>query len=392
MTSTINTTRPIPLSVLDLVPVSSGSTPHQALANTVDLAQRAETAGYRRYWIAEHHLNPGVVGTTPSLVIAIVAAATRQIRVGSGAVQMGHHTPLSVVEQFGLLDALHPGRIDLGLGRSGAKRTFPNAEGISRGPRSAPRMARRTERGLLVPAPFSFAHLIGSPRFAMQAALIQQPGAETPDYADQVDDVLALIAGSYQSNGVEAHVVPGEGADLEVWILGSSGGASAKVAGRLALPFAANYHVSPATVLDAVAGYRDAFVPSAVRAEPYVSVSADVVVADTDAKARELATGYGLWVRSIRTGAGAIPFPTPEEARSHRWSDDDRALVQDRIDTQFVGSPTTVADQLAVLVAETGADELLITTITHDHADRLRSYELLAHEWANRAALVDANR
>ena len=372
----------IPLSVLDLVPISSGSDAGQALANSVDLARRTEAAGYRRYWVAEHHFNPGVAGTNPALVIALLAGATSTIRVGSGAVQMGHHTPLSVVEQFGIVDALHPGRIDLGLGRSGFRR--PPATGASIGSRPA----HRTAEGLLIPAPFSFAHLIGSPRFALQRALLQQPGAETPDYTDQVDDVIALLEGTYRNDeGVEAHVVPGEGAQVDVWILGTSGGESATLAGERGLPFAANYHVAPANVLDAVGGYRAAFRPSARSARPYVAVSADVVVAPTDGEARELATGYGLWVRSIRTAEGAIAFPTPDEARRHTWSDEDRALVQDRIDTQFVGSPATVADQLEVLAAATGADELILTTITHDHHDRVRSYELIAEEWAAR---VDA--
>ncbi len=369
------------LSVLDLVPIASGSTAAQALANTADLARRTEAAGYRRYWIAEHHLNPGVAGTQPALVIAHVAAATERIRVGSGAVQMGHHTALSVVEQFGLLDALHPGRIDLGLGRSGLRRRRPGV-----GPDSlAPAPGRHTDRGLLIPAPFSFGGLIGSPRFALQAALLQQPNAETPEYDEQVDDVLALLAGTYRSpEGVEAHVVPGEGAALDVWVLGSSGGESAEVAGARGLPFAANYHVAPAAVLDAVAAYRAAFRPSARLAQPYVVVSADVVVGDSDDHARELAAGYGLWVHSIRSGSGAIPFPTPGEARRHRWTDEERALVQDRVDTQFVGDAPTVADQIEVLAAETGADEVMLTTITHEHADRVRSYELVADEWARR--------
>jgi alkanesulfonate monooxygenase SsuD/methylene tetrahydromethanopterin reductase-like flavin-dependent oxidoreductase (luciferase family) len=392
---------PIPLSVLDLVPIVSGSTPAGALANTLDLARRTEAAGYRRYWVAEHHLNPGVAGTTPALVIGLVAATTSRIRVGSGAVLMGHHTPLAVVEQFGLIDAVHPGRIDLGLGRSGFRRppgeagptrsrtgAGAPAEGNGDAPRRPKRERRawRTDGGLLIPAPFPIGPLLRSPRFAVQASLLQQPGAVAPSYAEQIDEVLALLAGTYcSSDGVDAHVVPGEGADVEVWILGSSGGESAEVAGRRGLPFAANYHVSPATVLDAVEGYRASFCPSAVLRRPYVAVSADVVVAETEAQARELASGYGLWVRSIRTGEGAIAFPTPEEARRHVWTDDDRALVQDRLDTQFVGTPASVADQLEVLAAETGADELVITTITHGHDDRVRSYELLATEWSARA-------
>ena len=178
--------------------------------------------------------------------------------------------------------------------------------------------------------------------------------------------------------------MPGEGAALQVWILGSSGGESAEVAGANGLRFAANYHVSPATVLEAVDGYRAAFRPSPVLRQPCVSVSADVVVADTEAGARELAAGYGLWVRSIRTAEGAIQFPTPEQARRHVWSEADRELVADRVGTQFVGSPGQVADQLERLRDATEADELIVTTITHDHADRVRSYQLLAEEWARR--------
>ena len=184
--------------------------------------------------------------------------------------------------------------------------------------------------------------------------------------------------------GEEAHVVPGEGAALQVWILGSSGGESAEVAGHGGLRFAANYHVSPATVLEAVDGYRAAFHASAELDRPYVSVSADVVVADTEAQARELAAGYGPWVRSIRTAEGAIQFPTPEQARRYQWTDADRALVADRVDTQFAGTPRQVADQLERLRDATEADELIITTITHDHADRVASYQLLADEWARR--------
>ena len=197
--------------------------------------------------------------------------------------------------------------------------------------------------------------------------------------------MLSLIAGTYRSpEGEEAHVVPGEGAALQIWILGSSGGESAEVAGERGLRFAANYHVSPATVLEAVDGYRAAFEPSAELERPYVTVSADVVVAGTEALARELAAGYGQWVRSIRTAEGAIQFPTPEQARRYQWTDADRALVADRVDTQFVGTPRQVADDLERLRDATEADELIITTITHDHADRVRSYELLADEWAKR--------
>ncbi|MFB8751373.1 LLM class flavin-dependent oxidoreductase [Streptomyces parvulus] len=371
----------LPLGVLDLVPISSGSTAAAALRNSIDLAREAERLGYARYWFAEHHLNPGVAGTSPAVVLALTAAATSTIRLGSGAVQLGHRTALSTVEEFGLIDALHPGRLDLGLGRSGGR---PPAEKAP-APTAPPVADGRTPGGLLIPPPFSFAHLLGSPRVSLQRKLLMLPGAESQDYAEQIDDILALLAGSYRSpEGVEAHVVPGEGADVHVWILGSSGGQSAEAAGARGLRFAANYHVSPATVLEAVDGYRSSFRPSEFLDKPYVTVSADVVVAEDDATARELATGYGLWVRSIRTAEGAIEFPTPGEARAHVWSDEDRALVRDGVDTQFVGSPAHVADRLEQLQEATGADELLITTITHDHADRVRSYRLLAEEWRRR--------
>ncbi|MFG1944042.1 LLM class flavin-dependent oxidoreductase [Nonomuraea sp. NPDC048826] len=363
------------LSILDLAPVVSGGTVGEALRNTLDLARRAEGFGYRRYWLAEHHFAPGVAGSAPAVLIALVAAATSTIRVGSGAVQLGHQTPLSAVEQFGLIDALHPGRIDLGIGRSGQRRAEITQGAAAPAPAPEQRAARVVD-GLLIPPPFDWSALARQPHLARQAALLQQPGARTPDFAEQIDDVLALLGGTHQ-----VRAVPGEGADLEVWILGSSGGQSAQVAGERGLPFAANYHVSPSSVLEAVEAYREAFKPSDALAEPYVVVSADAVVAENSARAHELAKGYGLWVRSIRTGAGAIPYPTAAEADAHVWTDADRALVEDRLSTQFVGSPGEVAEGLRVLRRVTGADELLVTTITHDHEDRVRSYELLAEAW-----------
>jgi alkanesulfonate monooxygenase SsuD/methylene tetrahydromethanopterin reductase-like flavin-dependent oxidoreductase (luciferase family) len=378
-----------PLTVLDLVPISTGSNATQALRNSIDLAQQTERLGYTRYWFAEHHLNPGVAGTSPAVVLALTAAATSTIRLGSGAVQMGHRTALSTVEEFGLLDAVYPGRFDLGLGRSGGRpreAKAPALVGANTGASAAATVTDgRTPNGLLIPPKFDIRPLLGSPRFALQKTLLQLPHAEPQNYTEQVGDVLALIAGTYRSaGGEEAHVVPGEGAALQLWILGSSGGESAEVAGANGLRFAANYHVSPATVLEAADGYRAAFQPSAVLDRPYVSVSADVVVAGTEAQARELATGYGLWVRSIRTAEGAIQFPTPEQARRYAWTEADRELVADRTGTQFTGTPGQVADQLERLRDATGADELIITTITHDHADRVRSYQLLAEEWARR--------
>ncbi|MFI5930081.1 LLM class flavin-dependent oxidoreductase [Micromonospora sp. NPDC051543] len=371
-----------PLSVLDLSPVPAGGTVADALRNTVDLARRVEQSGYHRYWLAEHHLAAGVASSAPAVLIGQVAAATSVLRVGSGAVQVGHRTALSVVEEFGTLAALYPRRIDLGLGRSGQRRV--EAARALTAPSNVPPVEARVVDGLLIPPPFSYARVLASPRFALANTLLHQPGAQPPAFADQVADVLALLRGDYtDENGLDAHAVPGEGSDLSVWLLGSSGGESAQLAGALGLPFAANYHVSPSSVLDAVTAYRAAFRPSAVLAQPYVVVSADVVVAETDETARRLAAPYGPWVRSIRSGDGAIPFPRPEQAAALPWTDEDREFVADRVDTQFVGSPGTVVERLRVLRDVTTADELLITTITHAHGDRVGSYELLAKEWGN---------
>jgi alkanesulfonate monooxygenase SsuD/methylene tetrahydromethanopterin reductase-like flavin-dependent oxidoreductase (luciferase family) len=371
---------PVPLSILDLSPVVSGSTPAQALRNTLDLARRAEEAGYLRYWVAEHHLAEGVASSAPAVLIGAIASVTSRIRVGAGAVQLGHQTALAVVEAFGTLSGLYPGRIDLGLGRSGQRRKEMAARAAAAAPAGEPRQARLAG-GLLIPPPYSPAHLARSPKFALHSALLQQPKAESPDFGEQVNDIRAFLSGTYKSaEGIEAVAMPGRGADAEVWILGSSAGQSSQVAGALGLPFAANYHVSPATVLEATSAYRAAFQPGVLDA-PRVMVSADVVVAPTDAEARELAAGYGLWVRSIRTGASAMPFPSAAEARAFRWSEEDRALVEDRVSTQFVGSAATVAKSLRILQEATAANELLVTTITHDHADRVRSAQLLAAEW-----------
>ncbi|MFI5907922.1 LLM class flavin-dependent oxidoreductase [Dactylosporangium sp. NPDC051541] len=359
----------VPLSILDLAPISSGSDAGAALRASVATARRADALGYARYWVAEHHFARGVASAAPAVLIGLIAAATDRIRVGSGAVQVGYQTPLSIVEQFGIVDAIHPGRIDLGLGRSGGR------------PTPVTDVADRFVDGLLIPAPFDFSKLAAGPRFGAYATLLRQPGAEPPPFAAIVDDIQALIAGTLVRDDYDVHATPGEGAKTELWVLGSSGGESARVAGERGLPFAANYHVAPSNVLEAVEAYRTAFRPSAVLDRPYVLVSADVLVADTAERARHLGSPFRHWVRSIRTGTGAIPYPTPAEAAALPWSDEDQALVRDRLDTRFVGTAPDVADRLRTLRRVTGADELLVTTITHDPADRIRSFELLADAW-----------
>ena len=374
----MNAVNPVPLSVLDLSPVSEGSSVPEALRNSVDLARHVEAWGYKRYWVAEHHF-VAVASSAPDVLVGAIAAATRTIRVGAAAVQLGHNTAIGVVESFGTLDALYPGRIDLGLGRSGQRRAEALAAASS--PERTPR-ATEIRDGLIIPPPFSPAKLLSSSRFAASAGVLQQPGAESPDFSRQVEDILAFLNGTYTlPDGTDLHAAPGEGADVELWVFGSSAGPSAELAGRLGLPFGANYHVSPGTTVDAVEAYRAAFRPSSILSEPYVVVSADAVVADDDATARELASTYGHWTHSIRAGRGAIPYPDPKTTSP--LTDEERALVDDRIVTQFVGSPSTVAERLDTLRRVTGADELVVTSVTHGHEERLRSYELLAREWGS---------
>jgi len=382
-----------PLAVLDLVLVPSGGTTAQALANSADLAESAERSGYARYWVAEHHLNPGVVGVSPAVVLALVAGRTSTIRLGAAALQTGHRTVLSAVEDFALLDAVHPGRVDLGLGRPGGPPRGKDGAPLAPPPPPTPEQAEgAVVDGLRVPGPFPLAPLLTAPRFGALPELVPPPSPGTAGFGEQVDDVLALLAGTWTSSaGVPLQAHPGTGADLQVWLFGSTGGTTAAVAGERGLRFGANYHVAPQGVLDAARSYRAAFRPAdgpSGVAQPHLSVSADVIVAETDEEARHLAAGYGPWVRSIRTSAGAVPYPTPEEAAAltapGRWTAADDALVADRLATRFVGSPAAVVEGLERLRDATGADELLVTTATHDHAARVRSYELLAAAWGDR--------
>lgn len=369
----------IPLSVLDLAPVACGGTPGEALRNSLDLACVAERAGYLRYWVAEHHLAPGVASSSTPVLVALLAAATSTIRVGSGAVQLPHTRPLQVAEQFGTVAAVHPGRVDLGLGRFDLHKILKRiraGQAAARG-QAPPTPEARVVDGLLLPKPG--ARVFADP--ALVAALGGMLGFDAddppPDYHDQVTEILDHFAGCS-----EHPVLPALGADLDVWVLGTSAGESARVAGALGLPFAASYHLTPHSVLEAIEAYRAAFRPSARLERPHVMVSADVVVADSDEAARRLAAPYGQWVLDIRSGRGAQPYVTPDEALARVWTDDERGSVSDRVETQFVGAPETVVERLATLARVTGADELLVTTITTEHKDRVRSTELLAQAWS----------
>lgn len=409
--------RRVPLSVLDLALVADGATGVQAIQRAVELATGLDALGYRRVWYAEHHLAPGVASAAPAVLAAAVAARTTRIRVGSGAVLLSTTSPLIAAEQFGTIAALHPGRVDLGLGRAftvppaGAARsaagaaedderresrvktaedpinpTFAGARGGAGAgaPRAAASAGPRLVDGLYVPPapPNGFDDPALRERILAQQEVI---GAQrTPaGFREEVELVLDLRRGTYRDRTGGAHTSPPvEGAAFDLWLLASSGGESARVAGELGLPLAANFHVSPATVLDTVAAYREAFRPG-VLAEPYVVVSADVLVAQTLERARVLAEPFADWVLSIRRGErGAIAYPSPSAATA--WTDRpdaERALVADRVDTRIVGDPATVVERLETLVRVTGADELLVTTATHDRAETRRSFELLAEAW-----------
>jgi alkanesulfonate monooxygenase SsuD/methylene tetrahydromethanopterin reductase-like flavin-dependent oxidoreductase (luciferase family) len=398
----------VTLSVLDLVPVSSGSTAREALQNSIDLAQRTEALGYARYWLAEHHLNPGNAGSTPLAFCAILAAATRTIRVGTAATLVGQWAPLQIAEGAGLVATLFDGRMDLGLGRaigvrpsgespsqassaqassaqassahaSSAQASSAQAESPAPpGPPASPAPpAPRVVDGLLLPTPVSADPLRG--RFGLLADLVRRPPGESFEHA--VTSILQQLDGTFvDATGEPVAVLPAEGSGAAVWIHGSSGGESARLAGRLGLPFGANYHSTPTTVLDAVAAYRDAFVPGRIPT-PHVIVSTDVLVAESPADAARIGRGFDRWVLSVRAGAGTLEYPSPDESIAAPLTADETERVQDRVSTRFVGSPDQVVAHLEILQHATGADELLVTTSTHAHADRVRSYELLAHAW-----------
>lgn len=365
----------IPLGILDLVPVSSGGTPAHAVSASLDLVRRAEAAGYHRYWFAEHHFNPGVIGSSPAVLIALAGSVTERIRLGSAAVQLSpRHTEATVAEEFALLATAFPGRIDLGVGRSGL------AGGGPSGPIHAPETV--TPEGLLIPEPFSFQQVFDAPKFKTLARLLVR-GDGGADFADQVETIVALLADGVGSGEERVGLGTTPAAAVPELRLFGSGTLTARLAGRLGLPFAANYHSAPSGVLVSVDEYRRSFTPSERLEQPHVIVSADVVAAPTTARAHELAAGYPAWVRSIRSGLGAIPYPSPAEAAALDWTDAERRLVDDRVRTQFVGTPAEVVARLTTLQRATGADELVLTTITHDPEDRASSFEAIAQEWSD---------
>ncbi len=326
----------VPLSVLDLAPVPMGGTAGEALRNSIDLAQKTEQWGYHRYWVAEHHNMPGVASSAPAVLIAHLAQATTKIRVGSGGVMLPNHAPLVVAEQFGMLEALHPGRIDLGIGRA------PGTDQLT------------------------------------ATALRRTADLSAEDFPNDLGELIAFFYGTFPDEHPYGRIsaVPARGNPPEMWLLGSSG-YSAQAAAVLGLPFAFAHHFSPANTLPALAIYHQQFRPSHFLSEPYAMVAVAVVCAETDEQARYLAMPSALSFLRLRQGQPS-QLPSPEEAAAHPYSEYERAAIAGRQADQVIGSPETVKRGLEHLLEKTKANELMLTTIVHGHADRLRSYQLVS--------------
>jgi len=321
----------IPFSVLDLSPIISGGDAGLAFRNSLDLAQHAERWGYKRYWLAEHHNMPGIASAATAVVIGHVAAGTRTIRVGSGGIMLPNHAPLMIAEQFGTLESLHPGRIDLGLGR-------------------APGTDMRTAQALR-------RYLAGADRFPQDVIELQayfQPAAP----------------------GQAVRAVPGAGLDIPIWILGSSL-FGAQLAAALGLPFAFASHFAPDHLLDALDIYRREFKPSEKLAQPYAMAGIAVVAADTDAEAQRLFTSLQQQFINLRRGTPG-PLQPPVDTMEGRWSPAEKATVFHAMRRAQVGSPETVRRGIEAFIAETGVDEIMMAGQIFDHQARLRSFEIVA--------------
>lgn len=326
-----------PLSVLNLSPVDSGSTGAQALRNTIDLARHADKLGYKRYWLAEHHNTVSLVSSAPEILIGHVADATTNIRVGSGGIMLPNHAPLKVAETFRVLEALHPGRIDLGIGRA------PGTDRI------AALALRGTEEAL---------------------------GAD--EFPELLAELLAFTGGQFPEHHPFRSVkATPDDVDLPpIWLLGSSG-YSAQAAAQLGLGFAFAHHINPVAALPAIQLYRDNFMPSVYLKEPHIILATSVICAETDEHAEYLASSMRLaWTR-MQSGKSA-PIPSPEEASAYHYNSLELAHMQSYRARQTLGSPTTVKARLLELVDQTGANELMITTLIYGHENCVRSYELLA--------------
>jgi luciferase family oxidoreductase group 1 len=320
-----------PLSILDLAPIVEGGSASTALRNSLDLARHAERLGYERFWLAEHHNMAGIASAATSVVIAHVAAGTSTIRVGAGGIMLPNHSPLVIAEQFGTLAALHPGRIDLGLGR-------------------APGTDQQTMHAL------------------------RQAHASADSFPHDVLELQAYL-GDPQPGQV-VHAVPGSGSHVPLWILGSSL-YGAQLAAMLGLPYAFASHFAPDALLPALEVYRAQFRPSAQLDRPYAMVAANVIVADSDDEARRLFTSVQqAFTNMVRNTRGRLQPPI-DDIEAY-WSPAEKAHVERMLRRSFVGTAATVAEELGDYVGETDADELIVASAIYDHVARVRSYELLA--------------
>lgn len=324
----------IPLSVLDLAPVVEGSTPADAFKNSLDLAQHAEKWGYHRYWFAEHHNMPAVASSATSVVIGHIASGTSTLRVGSGGIMLPNHAPLVIAEQFGTLESLHPGRIDLGLGRA------PGSD------MSTTRALRRDLRS-------------------------------HEDFPAQLEELRNYFNPPGGIGSLTVQAVPGEGLNMPIWLLGSSG-FSAQLAAELGLPFAFAAHFAPDYTVKAMQLYHNNFKPSKVLDEPYAMIGLNVVVADTDQEAKRLfTTQQQSFLNLVRGGKPALLKP-PVDDMDEIWSPFEKETLENQMKLSAIGTIETVTEKLQAVLNITKADEIMVNGSVFDHAARLYSYELLS--------------
>jgi luciferase family oxidoreductase group 1 len=324
----------IPLSILDLVPVALGSTPREALHRSLELAQNAERFGYKRFWVAEHHNMTGIASAATSVVIGYLAGGTKKIRVGSGGIMLPNHSPLVIAEQFGTLESLYPGRIDLGLGR-------------------APGTDQMTLRAL------------------------RRDPARADNFPDDVQELQAFLSEAVHGQAVRA--VPGAGTNVPIWILGSSL-FGAQLAAALGLPYAFASHFAPDLLLDALDIYRAQFRPSRQLDKPYAMAGINVIAADTDVEARRLFTTVQQSFTNLVRGRGGQMQPPIDDIETY-WSPTEKFHALRMLKYSIAGAPATVRDTLQNFASVTKADELMIVSSVYDPAARIRSYEIIAETW-----------
>lgn len=330
----------ISISVLDLAPIVAGSTAADSFRHTLDLARHAEKLGYRRFWLAEHHNMPGIASAATSLVIGYVAAGTKTIRVGSGGIMLPNHAPLMIAEQFGTLESMYPGRIDLGLGRA------PGSDQLA---------ARALRRGL---------------------------GSDGNDFPELLSELRGYLNPSRGSRPLGVRAIPGEGLDIPIWLLGSSG-FSAQLAGQLGLPFAFASHFAPDYILPALELYRSNFRPSDTLDQPHVMIGVNVFASDTDEEAHMLATSLQQQFLNIIRGRSGMLSP-PVADMDAIWTEQEKAMLHRQLSYSLTGSKETVQYKLNEILELTQANELIATAPIYDHQARLRSYELFAEVANNR--------